>query len=239
MGIKRELREKPLLIVNYKVYTSAFGSRGLKIAVAAEKVYKKLGRNILIIVAPPATELRLISEQVSIPVFAQHADPINLGANTGYLPLELIKDTGAAGVMLNHSEHRLKLSEIERGIVKALEVDLTTLVCASTPRVAGAVAMLKPDIIAVEPPELIGTGVAVSKAKPEVISDTVRIIRQVNTEIVILTGAGISRAEDVGAAIRLGTTGVLVASAIMKSENPEKVITEMAEAAIKEYYKRG
>ena len=238
MGMKREIREKPLLVINYKAYASAFGSRGLKIAKAAEEIYRKLGGNVLIVIAPPATELRLISEQVSIPVFAQHADPVDLGANTGYLPLEIIKNTKAAGVILNHSEHKLRLSEIEFNIKKAMELDLITLVCADTPRVAGAVAMLKPDIIAVEPPELIGTGIAVSKAKPEIITDTVKIIRQVNNEVVILTGAGISKAEDVRAAIRLGTTGVLVASAVMKAEDPKRIISEMAEAAVEEYYKK-
>ena len=236
MNIEIEIKKKPLLVVNYKVYPTSFGSKGLQIAKAAEGVYRELGGNVLIIVAPPATEVRYLSERTEVPVFAQHADPVNLGASTGYLPMEILKDAGASGVILNHSEHKLKLSEIEFNVEKARKLGLVTLVCADTPRAAGAVAMLNPNIIAVEPPELIGTGIAVSKAKPEVITNTVKIIRQVNKEVIILTGAGISKAEDVRAAIKLGTTGVLVASAIMKAKDPAKVINEMAEAAVSEYY---
>ncbi|MCD6428278.1 MAG: triose-phosphate isomerase [Desulfurococcales archaeon] len=236
MNLEVEVKRKPLLVINYKVYPTSFGSKGLQIVRAAERVYKELGGSVLIIVAPPATEVRYLSEHTEVPIFAQHADPVNLGANTGYLPMEVLKDAGASGVILNHSEHKLKLSEIEFNVEKAKKLNLVTLVCADTPRVAGAIAVLDPNIIAVEPPELIGTGIAVSKAKPEVITDTVKIIRQVNKEVIILTGAGISKAEDVRAAIRLGTTGVLVASAIMKAEDPAKVINEMAEAAIRGYY---
>ena len=236
MNIEIEIRKKPLIVINYKAYPSSFGSKGLQIAKAAERVYKELGGNVLIIVAPPATELRYLSEYTEVPVFAQHADPVNLGANTGYLPLEVLKDAGASGVILNHSEHKLRLSEIEFNVEKARKLGLVALICADTPKAAGAIAMLNPNIIAVEPPELIGTGIAVSKAKPEVITDTVKIIRQVNKKVTILTGAGISKAEDVRAAIRLGTTGVLVASAIMKAEDPVRIISEMAEAAMSEFY---
>ncbi|MEM3967815.1 MAG: triose-phosphate isomerase, partial [Ignisphaera sp.] len=113
--------------------------------------------------------------------------------------------------------------------------NLETLVCADTPIAAAAVSAVKPTAIAVEPPELIGTGIAVSKAKPEVITGTVEKVREVNREVIILTGAGISTAEDVEAAIKLGTAGVLVASAIMKAQSPEKVISDMASAAAKAY----
>ena len=118
-------------------------------------------------------------------------------------------------------------------MTKAKKLDLITLVCADVPETGAAVAVLKPNIIAVEPPELIGTGIAVSKAKPEVVTNSVDLIRSVNKDVIILTGAGISTSDDVDAAIRLGTSGVLVASAIMKAKDPEKVIRDMAQAAYK------
>ncbi|MFQ6095051.1 MAG: triose-phosphate isomerase, partial [Candidatus Bathyarchaeia archaeon] len=96
-----------------------------------------------------------------------------------------------------------------------------------------AVAMLEPDMIAVEPPELIGTGIPVSKAKPEVVTDTVQRVRKVNEQVVILCGAGITNGEDVAAALRLGTEGVLVASGIVKAKDPYKVMLEFAEAITK------
>jgi len=89
---------------------------------------------------------------------------------------------------------------------------------------------LKPDIIAIEPPELIGTGIPVSKAKPEVITDTIRLVREINEKVVIVCGAGISRGEDVKAALKLGTQGVLVASGIVKVKDPYMVLRGFAEA---------
>ncbi len=226
----------PVLAINFKTYPTAFGEKGLAIAKAAEKVAKELG-NVEIIVIPPATELRRIVESVEIPVYAQHADPYDYGAHTGWLPIVALKEIGVKGVLLNHSEHRLRLDELVQTVLKAHSLGLETLVCADTPQTAAAVAAIKPVALAVEPPELIGTGIAVSKAKPEVITGTVELVRQINKEVIILTGAGISSAEDVAKAIELGTAGVLVASAIMKAKEPEKVIREMAEAAAKSFKK--
>jgi len=223
---------KPILAINFKAYPTAFGSKGLSIAKAANKVFKEFGGNVEIIVAPPATEIRRFKDEVEVKVFAQHADPYDLGARTGWLPLEIIKDAGADGVIVNHSEHRLRLDEINLLVRKAKKLGLTTLVCADVPETGAAVAVLRPDMIAVEPPELIGTGIAVSKAKPEVVTNSVSLIRKVNSDVIILTGAGISSSDDVAAAIRLGTAGVLVASAIMKAKDPEKVIRDMAQAAL-------
>lgn len=224
----------PVLAINYKVYSTAFGEKALEIAKYAEKIAKEF--DIEIIVIPPSTELRKIIESVSIPVFAQHADPYDYGAYTGWLPITALKDIGVKGVLVNHSEHRLRLDEITIIVENAKKYNLETLVCADTPTASAMVAILNPTALAVEPPELIGTGIAVSKAKPEVIVNTVERVRAVNKDVIILTGAGISTAEDVEAAIRLGTAGVLVASAIMKAKDPGKVIRDMAEAAYKTFY---
>ncbi|RLG97457.1 triose-phosphate isomerase, partial [Candidatus Bathyarchaeota archaeon] len=94
-------------------------------------------------------------------------------------------------------------------------------------------AALKPDMIAVEPPELIGTGIPVSKAKPEVVTGTVDLVKRINPNVVILCGAGITSPDDVSAAITLGTEGVLVASGIVKAKDPYKVMVEFAEAITK------
>ncbi len=219
----------PVLAINFKTYPTSFGIKAIEIAKAAEKVAQEY--DIEIIVIPPATELRKIVESVNIPVYAQHADPYEYGAYTGWLPIVALKDIGVKGVLVNHSEHRLRLDEIVAIVEAAKRYGLETLVCADTPTAAAAIAAIKPVALAVEPPELIGTGIAVSKAKPEIITNTVQKVREVNKDVIILTGAGISTSEDVEAAIRLGTAGVLVASAIMKAQNPEKVIRDMAIAA--------
>lgn len=232
--------EKPILAINYKAYyPHSFGKNAVKIAEAAVKVWRETGINIIL--APPFTELHKILEIVQdteILVFAQHADPLEPGAITGYIPLEGLKELGVHGIMVNHSEHRLKLADINYLIKKAKNLGLTVLACADVPETSGAIAMLEPHMIAVEPPELIGTGISVSKAKPEVILNTLNLIRRINPNIIVLTGAGISTGEDIYIAIKLGTQGVLVASAIVKSKDPYAVIKEMAENALKAYFER-
>ncbi len=223
-----------ILAVNYKAYRSAFGERGLAIALAAEKIAEEYSDTVRVILAVPATEITRIAEAVDkVVVYAQHVDPIEPGAHTGFLPVEAVKEAGAKGTLLNHSEHRLLLSDIDTVIRRATETGLETLVCADTPTAAAAVAALAPTMIAIEPPELIGTGIPVSKAKPEIVLDTLKLVRIVNTDIPVLTGAGITSGEDAAAAIRLGTVGVLVASAVMKSSDPEAKMRELAEAMVK------
>jgi triosephosphate isomerase len=85
-------------------------------------------------------------------------------------------------------------------------------------------------MVAIEPPELIGTGIPVSKAQPEIVSGTVRLVREVNGKVTILCGAGISHGEDVSAALKLGTQGVLVASGIVKAKDPYMIMLAFAEA---------
>ncbi len=170
---------------------------------------------------------------MSIPVFAQHIDPIAPGSFTGHILPEAIRETGAVGTLINHSERRLKLADIDATITRARESDLLSVVCANNAAVSAAAAALKPNMIAVEPPELIGTGIPVSKAKPEVVSGTVDLVKRINPDVVILCGAGITRGEDVAAALRLGTEGVLVASGVVKAKDPYKVLLEFAESITK------
>ncbi|MHA1860389.1 MAG: triose-phosphate isomerase, partial [Candidatus Asgardarchaeia archaeon] len=221
----------PAIFLNYKAYPQSIGKKGLHLSKIAEEVHEETGVEIVVI--PQHTDLRMIASEVSIPVFAQHMDTLKPGSGTGYLTAEAIKDAGAVGVMLNHSEHRLKLAEIDLAITRAKEVGLLTLVCSNNPKVSAAVAALEPDMVAVEPPELIGTGISVSKAKPEVVTGTVELIQKVNPKVHVLTGAGISNGDDVAAAIKLGTEGVLLASAFVKSKDPKAILMEMANAILK------
>ena len=77
---------------------------------------------------------------------------------------------------------------------------------------------------------IVGTGIAVSKAKPEIVTDTVKLVYKIDSEMTILCGAGISQAEDVSVALKLGTRGVLVASGIVKAKEPYSVLRAFADA---------
>ncbi|MEM3798409.1 MAG: triose-phosphate isomerase, partial [Candidatus Bathyarchaeia archaeon] len=203
----------PLILVNFKTYLEATGENAVKLAKMAEKVSRET--QVSICVAPQFTDIAAVAEEVEIPVFAQHIDPIEPGSYTGYVLANAVKEAGAVGTIINHSERQLRLSEIDTAIRIARNNGLVSLVCASNQSISAAVAALKPDIVAVEPPELIGTRVSVSKAKPDVIKATIRLVREVNPTVAVLCGAGVSSGEDVAAALRLGTQGVLVASAVV------------------------
>jgi len=218
----------PLILVNFKTYIEATGKKAVQLAKLAEEVTHEC--DICIAVAPQFTDIYQMAQKVNIPIFAQHMDFVKPGSFTGHILPESIKEAGAVGTLINHSERRLKLADIDATIARAREVDLLSVVCANNAAVSAAVSALKPDMIAVEPPELIGTGIPVSKAKPEVVTGTVELVKRINPDVMILCGAGIMRGEDVAAALRLGTEGVLVASGVVKAKDPYKVLLEFAEA---------
>jgi triosephosphate isomerase (TIM) len=220
--------ETPIIIVNFKTYSEATGKKAVELAKKAEKASKETGVNI--VVAPQFADIARVAEAVEVPVFAQHIDAVCPGAFTGHVLAESVKEAGAVGTLINHSERQLKLADVDAVIRHAKERGLTTCVCTSNPVISAAVAYLRPDIISIEPPELIGTGIAVSKAQPEAVTNTIKLVRKVNNHAVILCGAGISHGEDVSVALKLGTQGVLVASGIVKAKNPYTVLREFADA---------
>jgi len=203
----------------------------LKLAKTAEKINQET--DVSVGIAPQYVDIAPIAQNVSIPVFAQHIDPVTHGSFTGHVLPEAVKEAGAVGTLINHSERRLKLADIDAVITRAQQAGLVTVVCSNNSAVSAAVAALKPNMVAVEPPELIGTGIPVSKAKPEIVSSTVNLVKRVNPEVIILCGAGITTGEDVAAALKLGTQGVLVASGIVKAKDPYKALLDFAEAITK------
>ena len=221
----------PLILVNFKTYIEATGKRGVELAKIADQVSRDSG--VTIAVAPQFTDLKTVTEAVEIPVFSQHIDPIKPGAYTGHVLAEAVKAAGASATLLNHSERRIRISDIEEVLSFARVSDLATLVCTDTPGVSAAVASLNPDIIAIEPPDLIGTGVAVSKARPELITYAIKRIRSINNSVDILCGAGVSTAVDVGKALELGTRGVLVSSSVVKGTNPGQLLENMTDEVLR------
>jgi triosephosphate isomerase len=214
---------EPLLLVNFKTYEEGTGDRGLRMAKIIEKVAGQTGAKIAI--AVQIAEIHRISSEVSIPVYSQHMDGIHAGANTGWILPETIKSAGATGTVLNHAEHEMKPDSLREVVDRAKEIRLKTVVCANTPEAAKAFARFSPDFIAVEPPELIGGTISISTAKPEVITNSLKVVGK----IPLLVGAGVKTKEDVRKGIELGASGVFVASAIMKALNPEKIVKELAE----------
>ena len=221
----------PIIIVNYKTYSEATGKRALKLSKTAEEVSNETG--VSIAVAPQVADIAAICDAVSIPVLSQHIDPIVPGSSTGHILLESVKEAGAIGTLINHAERQLKLCDIEAIVARTREANMVSVVCTSNAAVSEAAAALKPDIISLEPPELIGTGIPVSQSKPDAVTEMVALVKHVNPCVVTLCGAGITKGDDVAAALKLGTKGVLVASGIVKAKDPYKVLMDFSEAITK------
>ncbi|RLG59092.1 triose-phosphate isomerase [Candidatus Geothermarchaeota archaeon] len=225
-----KIRKTPLIIVNFKAYREAIGRKALILSKIAEKVAKEYG--VSIAVAPQLTDIRLITERVDIPVLSQHIDPIEQGAFTGHVSPLAIKEAGAVGSLINHSERKLRLKEIKKCVEMARKYGLISVCCAATFRRSREIAKFGPDFIAYEPPELIGTDIPVSMAKPEIVTKTVNMVKIISPRTLVLCGAGIKHGKDVKRALELGTAGVLVASGVVKANNPEEVLADFAKSIL-------
>lgn len=215
----------PVILVNFKAYESAVGENALNLAKIHEKVAQETGVSIGVCVQH--MDLYRIAKEVSIPVFAQHIDPINFGSGTGLVLPELAKEAGAFGTLINHAEHQVPDEVLEKAIARAKEVGLYTVVCANTPEKAAEILKFNPDLIAVEPPELIGGDVSVT-TQPEIIEKSVELIG----EDKLLVGAGVKTGEDVANALKLKSKGVLLASGITKADDPQQVLVDLASAMV-------
>ena len=213
----------PILIINFKTYEQSTADNALKLAKICDEVAKETGASIAIAVQP--TDIKEIVQNVSIPVLAQHIDGVKYGSNTGHILPESVKEAGVVGSLLNHSEDQYDMTNLKKTIERMDELSLSKILCANTPEKAGELQSLNPDFIAIEPPELIGGPVSVANAKPEVITDTVNIV----TSCPVLCGAGVNSKEDVEIALKLGAKGVLVASGIVKSQDPKAAILNLIE----------
>jgi len=218
----------PLILINFKCYEVGTGKKALKLAKICESVSKKYKKNIAI--APQFTDICLISKDVDIPIFSQHIDPIEPGAFTGHVSPLSVKNAGAIGTLINHSERKLTLEEIDKRVNVAKKYNLISVCCSGDIGESKEIAKFAPDFIAYEPPELIGTGVSVSQTKPEVVTKTVDVVKKINPDIKVLCGAGITNGEDVKKAIELGTVGVLLASGFVKAANPKEVLVDIVKS---------
>ena len=208
------------VLINLKTYPCD------PVAVASAAAEVAESSDTRIAVAPEAADLRRVAE-TGVETWAQHVSPVEPGSNTGSTLAETVAEAGASGTLLNHSENRLKLADIDGSLEAARRVGLETIVCANNPAQIGAAAALDPDAVAVEPPELIGTGTPVSQADPDIVTDAVAAAEAAGDDVDVLCGAGISTGDDVLAAQDLGSTGVLLASGVAKADDPRAALEDL------------
>jgi triosephosphate isomerase len=210
------------VLVNLKAYDCDAAAIGSAAAAVADEADADVA------VAPQTAQLAAVTG-TGVETWAQHVSPVDHGSHTGSTHAGAVGRAGAVGTLLNHSERRLTLADIDAGIEAAQATGLETVVCANNPDQIGAVAALGPDAVAVEPPELIGTGTPVSRADPNIVTDAVEAAAAVDPTVDVYCGAGISTGADVAAAAELGADGVLLASGVAKADDPAAALRDLVE----------
>jgi len=218
-----------MFVINCKNYEEISGDKIKKFIKIAEQVSKKY--KIKIAISPPQHLIGVVANS-SITVLAQHIDDSKVGSTTGFIIPELLKKSKVKGSLINHSEHRISSKEIEKLVLKLKELKMISIVYVKDVAEVKKYLKIEPDFIAIEPPELIGSGKAVSKEKPDLIEKAASIVNDSKNKTKLLCGAGIVSGEDVAKSIELGSKGILVASGIIKAKNWNKIISEFAKALV-------
>src|SRR5437879_7555673 len=210
----------PSIVLNFKTHPEVLGKKGWDLAKRFAAVADGTGASIGL--CPPATDIAHVAKLVHVPVFAQHVDAVEPGPSTAWTPPEGLLEAGAAGTLINHSERKVAWEEMAKSIPRCQKIGLEVVACADDLAEAETLAKFAPEYIAIEPPELIGGDVSVTTAKPEVISRAVERIRAANPNVVVLCGAGVLTAQYGAKAIELGTSGVLLATGVLKAKDPDR-----------------
>ncbi len=181
--------------------------------------------NVDVLFTAPFVDLRLVVETTErLIICAPHMDALYPGRGLTKILPESLRALGCAGVMLNHAEHPLTLAELNATVRRAGEVGLFTIVCADSIREAKAIATLGPDIIVAEPTELIGTGHTSDRVYVEAANGA---IRAVDSNILVLQGAGIRTAQDVYETIRSGADATGSSSGITQAPDRAAAVDAM------------
>ena len=214
--------DAPLVVVNFKTYSTALGHAAQRLA----QQMAATNTNARMVAVVSAFDLSSISSISGLEVWSQHLDPVGQGSHTGWLEPETALARGAVGTIINHAEHKVSIEHVSK-LMSMLPDGFPICACAADVEEARALAELGPTFIAVEPPELIGGDISVTTADPSIVSNTVAAVKEVNPNVRVLCGAGVKNGADVAMAIELGTEGVLLASGVTKAEDPAAVLADL------------
>lgn len=198
--------ERPIIVVNFK--STKKGKEVLKFA-------KKIS-NPGIFVAVPNENLSEIASETKL---------ITLAQNLNNLTPQELKETGAHGTILNHSDYPITLKKIEQLTKECNKLKLKVIICTKTLTNVDKIRAFKPWAIAYEDPKFIGTKNPITDHPRDILKFTSHFKR---CKRIPLCGAGINKKEDVENAMKLGCKGILVSSAVMKSKNPKVLLRQLS-----------
>jgi len=216
-----------MIFVNFKTYELSSAGDGLELISLLRDASVESQTKIIPVVQ--ATDVKEAVETTTLEIWAQHIDPFEYGAHTGSIIAEAVKEDGALGTFLNHSEHKFDhFKDLKTSSERASGQDLKTLIFAGDLVELEKVLGLKPTFAAYEPPELVGSKTtSVADSEPETIQEAVELTKRSGIPLVV--GAGIKSTKDVKKVLELGAVGVAVASNIIKAEDPKTEIDKLLE----------
>ena len=215
---------QPLIVVNFKTYATAMGQKAVELAQAMERASNEHVRMVAVVSAFDLHAVKLAAP--TLEVWSQHLDPVGQGSFTAWLQPENAIERGAEGTIINHAEHKVDMNHVQE-LMEQLPDEFPICACAADVEEAHRLAELGPTFIAVEPPELIGGDISVTTADPAIVSDTVAAVRNINSNVRVLCGAGVKDGKDVRTAVELGAHGVLLASGVTKASDVEAVLADL------------
>jgi len=221
---------RPILAINHKLHRPACGTRAGKFATSLAHVASDFP-HVRVVLCPASADLSCVVDVAnrvgSIEVWAQAAEGVGWGSHTGALSVDHLVELGVSGTLVNHAERGVSEEEIASLISQARTQNFLICACASDDEAAARIAALSPDLIAVEPPGLIGGDISVTSADPDLISQSVHAVEEVDSSVGLLCGAGVKTGDDVRIALELGTKGVLLASGVTKADEPDKALRNL------------
>ena len=213
----------PLIVINCKTYSSASGIAAEALAVQMQSV----DTSARLVMAASALDIGPVASAApDLEVWTQHLDPVGHGSNTGRILPSTAIERGATGTLANHAERKVPLGQVDE-LLAILPPGFELCACAADPKEAEALAHLAPPMIAVEPPQLIGGDISVTTADPSIVSDSVEIVKKIDSGIEVLCGAGVKNGADAATALDLGASGVLLASGVTKATDPKAVLDDL------------
>jgi len=213
-----------MIFVNFKTYPEATGKKAIDLALACQKAQRATG--IAVFLCVEAADIRTVAQAVDLPVWAQHIDPVKPQRATGFITAYQVFRAGAKGTLLNHSEHPLAFAQLKLAVQLAKDEGLKTLVFVKNLDLARQAGSLEPEYLALEEPSLISSGKAMVEVAEE--KEKVQAFFKLNLDSLLLIGAGISCRQDVVESVRLGAKGVVVSSAVVLADDPQKVVEDLA-----------
>jgi triosephosphate isomerase len=215
-----------MIFVNYKTYAEGTGHKAILLTQILEEVARSA--QIKIIPVVQAADLKEITGVTTLEVWTQKVDAVEPGAHTGSILAEAVKEDGAIGTFLNHSESKfINFDELAKAFDRAKANDLKTLIFAANTKELKDISSLSPTFLSYEPPELVGSATESVAGRPEVIREASEIAKLANTPLIV--GAGVHSAEDVRKCLQEGAAGIAVASDILKSSDPRGEIMDLIE----------